>query len=326
MKVSIIGSPLLDGNKTRGVGFYTKNLIESLKNQKDIELVDIKNADLIHYPFFDPFATTLKIFNKPTIVTVHDLIPLQFKPHFPVGVKGNIKWLLQLMNLRKASAIITVSEYSKKIIHQITGISLSKIFVTYLSADNICKPIKEKMLLQAIKQKYNLPDKFVLYVGDINWNKNIPKLLETCKDLKYPLVIVGSAAVKKDVPIHPWTKDLLEVQNDNYPQKIGFIPDDELPVIYNLATIYCQPSHAEGFGLPPLQAMACGCPVVCNMTTSLPEVVDKAALDFTKDNLVKLWNNKSIRDKYIKLGLSQAKKFNWQTTAQKTMEVYAKYI
>jgi glycosyltransferase involved in cell wall biosynthesis len=326
MKVAIIGSPLQDGNKTRGVGFYTKNLIESLKNQKNIELVDTKDADIVHYPFFDPFATTLKIFSKPTIVTVHDLIPLQFKPHFPVGIKGNIKWLLQLMNLRKASAIITVSEYSKKIIHQITGISLSKIFVTYLSSDKLCKQIKEKVLLETVKQKYNLPNKFVLYVGDINWNKNIPLLLKICKDLNYPLVIVGSAAVKKDVPNHPWTKDLLTIQNDTYSQKIGFIPDDELPVIYNLATIYCQPSIAEGFGLPPLQAMACGCPVICNMVTSLPEVVNKAALNFTKDNFIKLWNNKSIRDKYIKLGLSQAKKFNWQLTAQKTMEVYAKYI
>jgi glycosyltransferase involved in cell wall biosynthesis len=326
MKIAIIGSPLQDGNKTRGVGFYTKHLIENLKDNKNIELVETDNADLIHYPFFDPFATTLKIFNKPTIVTVHDLIPLQFKPHFPVGVKGNIKWLLQLINLRKASAILTVSEYSKKIINQITGISLSKIFVTHLSADNTCKPIKEKMLLQAMKQKYNLPDKFVLYVGDINWNKNIPTLVKICKDLKYPLVIVGSSATKKDVPVHPWTKDLLEIQNDSYPQKIGFIPDDELPIIYNLATIYCQPSHAEGFGLPPLQAMACGCPVICNMVTSLPEVVGKAALGFTKENFQKLWNNKSTRDKYIKLGLSQAKKFNWQTTAQKTMEVYAKII
>jgi len=321
MKIAIIGSPLQDGNKTRGVGFYTKNLIENLSG-----LVKTEDADLIHYPFFDPFKLTLKIFNKPTIVTVHDLIPIQFKKHFPVGIKGTIIWWIQLYNLHRATAIITVSEYSKKIIHQITKIPLSKIYVTLLAANDICKPIKEKILLKAIKQKYNLPDKFVLYIGDINWNKNVPALVKMCEDLKYPLVIVGSAAIKTDTPVHPWTKDLIEIQKNNYPQKIGFVPDDELVVIFNLATFYCHPSHAEGFGLAPLQALTCGCPVICKQVTSLPEVVGSAALDFTKENFEKLWNNKTVRDKYIKLGLSQAKKFNWQLTAQKTMEIYDKYI
>lgn len=326
MKVAIIGSPLLDDNKTRGVGFYTKHLIESLKTQENIKLVDIDNADIIHYPFFDPFATTLKIFKKPTIVTVHDLIPIQFKKHFPVGIKGTINWWIQLYNLHRATAIITVSEYSKKVIHQITKIALDKIYVTYLAADNLSKPIKDEKLLKTVKEKYNLPDKFILYVGDINWNKNVPALAKICKELNYPLVIAGSSAVKTNTPIHPWTKDLIEIQNDSYPQKIGYVPDDELSIIYNLATIYCQPSHAEGFGLPPLQAMACACPVIVNMATSLPEVVEEAALDFTKSNFQNLWNNKSTRDKYVQLGLSQAKKFNWHLTAQKTMEIYAKII
>lgn len=332
MKVAIIGSPLLDNNKTRGVGFYTKHLFENLKIKKlDVDLVTsyqlpVTNYDIIHYPFFDPFKLTLKIFNKPTIVTVHDLIPIQFKKHFPVGIKGTINWWIQLFNLHRASAIITVSEYSKKIIHQITKIPSNKIYVTHLAADSLCRPIKEKILLKTIKQKYNLPDKFVLYVGDINWNKNVPTLVKMCQDLNYPLVVAGSATTKKDVPVHPWTKDLLEIQANNYPQKIGFVPNDELPILYNLATFYCQPSHAEGFGLPPLQAMACACPVIANMVTSIPEVIGNAALDFTKENFEKLWNNKTIRDKYIRLGLSQAKKFNWQKTAQKTMEVYAKII
>ena len=331
IKIGFVSSPLNNQNKVRGVGYYTKKLYENLSKIKTLEVnliknwnLKIENYDLIHYPFFDPFNLTLKIFKQPTVVTVHDLIPLQFKKHFPAGFKGNLKWLIQLYHLRRAAAIITVSQYSKKIIHQITHIPLNKIFVTYLAADSTFKPINNKSYLQAIKAKYHLPDKFVLFVGDINWNKNIPSLVKICQHLNYPLVIAGSAAVQKNVPIHPWTKDLLWLQQQKYPLKLGFVPETELPALFNLATIYCQPSYAEGFGLPPLQAMACGCPVICRMATSLPEVVGSAALPFSIDSFQKFWQEKKIREKYIKLGLDQAKNFAWEKTARATMEVYVK--
>ncbi len=336
MKIGVIGSPLQDGNKIRGVGFYTKNLFENLKNTDLITSyqLPITNYDLIHYPFFDPFSPTLKIFKTPTIVTVHDLIPLQFKKHFPVGVRGIINWYRQLFNLRRATAIITVSNYSKKIIHQITKIPLEKIHVTYLAPDKFCKPITDKKFLQKIKEKYKLPSKFVLYVGDINWNKNIPSLVKICQKLNYPLVIVGSSAVKKDVPNHPWTQDILYLQSKSKDLTLqgsntliftGFIPDEELPAIYSLATIYCQPSHAEGFGLPPLQAMACGCPVICNFQTSLKELYEKYSLPFDKESFKKLWNNSKLRSKYSQLGLNYSKNFSWSKTAQKTLQIYEKY-
>lgn len=323
MNIAIIGSPLKDDNKNRGVGFYTKHLINNIKDK--VKITDINQADLIHYPFFDPFKNTLKIYKKPTIVTVHDLIPIQFKKHFPVGIRGTINWYLQLYNLRHTSAIITVSQYSKHIIHQITKFPLDKIYVTYLGTNTTDGQINDKTILESIKSKYQLPDKFVFYLGDINWNKNVPSLIKICKDQNYPLVIAGGSAIQKNTPIHPWTKDLITVQNDTYPQKIGFVADLELSAIFNLATLYCQPSHAEGFGLPPLQAMACGCPVICNFKTSLPEVVGNAALPFETESFQKLWNSQKIRQKYVKLGLIQAKKFNWQKTAQKTIDVYAKY-
>jgi len=338
MKIGIIGSPLKDGNKTRGVGFYTKNLYENLKLKKiDIELIrnyklKIKNFNIVHYPFFDPFSPTLKIFKTPTIVTVHDLIPLQFKKHFPVGIRGTINWYRQLFNLRRATAIITVSNYSKKIIHQLTKIPLQKIHVAYLAPDKFSQPITDQKILKKIKEKYKLPEKFILYVGDINWNKNIPSLVKMCQKLNYPLVIVGSSAVKKDVPNHPWTQDLLylqsiyDLQSTTYNLILtGFVPDEELPAIYSLATIYCQPSHAEGFGLPPLQAMACACPVICNLQTSLKEIYGKYCLSFTQENLKKLWNNSKLRSKYSQLGLDYSKNFSWKKTAQKTLEIYEKY-
>lgn len=346
MKIAIDVSPIYDGNSVRGVGYYTDNLVKSLKQEIktnseyknwQIDLIknsksDISNYDLIHYPYFDPFSLTLSLQKStPVIVTVHDLIPLQFKNHFPVGIKGNLKWLIQKNKLKKVSQIITVSNYSKKIINQIIKYPLSKIFPTYLAADSSFKVIKNSKQLNLIKNKYDLPSKFILFVGDINWNKNIPKLVKACIKLKYPLVIVGSAATRKNVPDHPWTKDLLWLQSQESPYiiKTGFVPDEDLPYFYNLATIYCQPSFAEGFGLPLVQAMQSGCPVAFSQDTCLPEIMDKSGLKFNprlvKDIssvLKKLWNNPSLRKKYSQLGLSRAKLFHWSSTARQTLAVY----
>ncbi|MDD4938356.1 MAG: glycosyltransferase family 1 protein [Candidatus Shapirobacteria bacterium] len=346
-KVAINISPIFDGNSIRGVGYYTTNLIDSLqkeiKNNKDykgwsIKLIkkpsSIKSGkyDLVHYPFFDPFNLTLHLDRYiPTIVTVHDLISRQFKKHFPVGVKGTLRWFIQKNKLKKVSQIITVSNYSKKIINQITKYPLKKISTTYLAADDSFKPITDTKKLELIRQKYQLPSKFILFVGDINWNKNIPNLVKACLEIGYPLVIVGSAATKKNVPNHPWTKDILWLQSQNSPNliKTGFVPDEDLPIIYNLATVYCQPSFAEGFGLPLVQAMQSGCPVAYSNLSCLPEIMDKNGIFFDPNSqksiqsaLQKYWKDSKIRQEYSRKGLKYTKKFNWSSTARATLAVY----
>ena len=352
-KIAIDISPTIDGNSIRGVGYYTNQLVKSLQNEIatnpdyknwSIDLIsdsklDIRNFDLIHYPYFDPFKLTLPKNKKiPYIVTVHDLIPIQFKNHFPPGLKGKIKWLVQKNHLKYAQKIITVSHYSKFIINQLTKYPLSQIFVTYLGADNSFKVINEKNKLEETKKKYNLPTKYVLYVGDINWNKNIPSLVKACLKNKYPLVIVGSTAVKKDIPNHPWTKDLrwlqsksrtLEHQSTKKLILTGFVPDDELPLIYNLATVYCQPSFAEGFGLPLVQAMQSGCPVAYSQDTCLPEIMEDVGISFNPRSvsnissvLKKFWIDQKFNQKQRKLGIKRAKIFNWKFTAKQTLAVY----
>lgn len=352
IKIAIDISPTIDGNAVRGVGYYTTQLVKSLQDEvatnpkyknwtidliKNSQELKAKNYKLIHYPYFDPFKLTLpKNKNIPFVVTVHDLIPLQFKNHFPVGVKGKIKWLIQKNHLKYAQKIITVSHYSKYIINQITKYPLSQIFAIYSGADKSFKLINDQNKLKEIQKKYNLPNKFVLYVGDINWNKNIPNLVRTCLKNKYPLVIVGSAATKKDVPDHPWTQDLLwlqskvlKIQRPNALILTGFVPDEDLPVIYNLATIYCQPSYAEGFGLPLVQAMQSGCPIVFSRDTCLPEIMDNCGVSFNPRSvpdissaLRKLWLNSSLRQKYQKCGLQRSKFFKWEKTAKQTLSVY----
>jgi len=338
IKIAIDISPTVDGNSVRGVGYYTNQLVKSLQQEVktnpdykkwSIDLIsdsklDIRNYDLIHYPYFDPFKLTLpKKTKTPTVVTVHDLIPIQFKNHFPVGIKGKIKWLIQKNHLKQAKKIITVSHYSKYIINQITKYPLSQIFVTHLGADNSFKKITDETKLNNIKKKYSLPNKFILYVGDINWNKNISNLVRACLKNKYPLVIVGSAAVKKDVPNHPWTKDLRWLQTKTQKLKrsnalilTGFVPDEDLPVIFNLATVYCQPSFAEGFGLPLVQAMQSGCPVAYSQDTCLPEIMDNVGISFNprsvsdiSASLKKIWQDEKFRQKQQLFGIKRAKFF-----------------
>lgn len=346
-KIAIDISPLSDDNSTRGVGYYTQNLTDSLKQEiKDnpkykkwqIDLItkssDLKTNkyDLVHYPYFDPFQLTLPAKkNIPTIITIHDLIPRQFKSHFPVGIKGEIKWRLQKIKAKKSDFIITVSHYSKHIIKDLLNFPEDKIYVTHLAADNKFIQIDDHQYLETIRQKYQLPQQFILYVGDLNWNKNIVRLTKVCQKLNYNLVIVGSAATKTNVVNHPWTQDILWLQKNKTENIIftGYVPDEDLAAIYNLAKFYCQPSLAEGFGLPLVQAMACGCPVVYSKETSLPEVMDYSGVFFnpySQKDMMKVikqfWNSSKSREKYKEIGLERSKIFKWKHTAQQTLAVY----
>ena len=342
MHVALNISSLSSDHKYRGLGFYTKRLLSELKQNKKITLIPFtkklpKNINLVHYPAFTLFSSSIKKTKIPAIYTIHDLIPLRYPHHYPPGIRGKFKWTRQHKGLRQVQAIITDSKASKKDIIKFTGIPKSKIHVIYLAADSIFKPLKDKVWLAKIKKRYQLPSEFILYVGDMNWNKNIITLVKTCLKLKIPLVVVGKQAmtdVKK--PRHPEVQDLVQFQKlaQTRPDKIirlGYVPTRDLVGIYNLAIIYAQPSRAEGFGLPILEAMACGCPVVTSKTTSLAEIAGKAALLVNPNQpaelsqaLKRFWQSKTLRTKYVQLGLSQAKKFSWQKTAQETIKVYEK--
>lgn len=351
--IAINVSPLSDGNSVRGVGYFTKNLVSALQSEtrinpsfknfnitlseaKSSSAGKIENFDLIHYPYFDPFSLTLPPRkNIPQIVSIFDLIPIQFKEHFPVGIRGQIKWQFQKHHLKQSDYLITTSHTSKYIIHQYTNYPQDKIFVIPGAADTSFRPINNQGQLKTIQQKYHLPQKFVLYVGDVNWNKNIPNLVRACIGLGYPLVIVGSAATKR-VPVHPWTKDIhwlqskaLSLQRSNALILTGFVPDEDLPVIFNLATIYCQPSFAEGFGLPLVQAMQTGVPVAYSIESCLNEVMDyngeffnPSSVSEIKKALSKLWNNPHLRQQYRQQGLKRSKIYHWQYTAIQTLTLY----
>ena len=332
IKVGFITSPLSNANAVRGVGFYTKHLLENLKKlapSLGFEILEIENLfqisnfkfQIVHYPYFDLFRHTLPIFKKTkTIVTIHDVIPLEFPDHYPPGLKGWLNLCLQGASLQSVKGVITDSHASVQAIRKYLLVPPEKLKLIYLAADEKFKPVKAR-------NKYKLPDKFVLYVGDMNWNKNIPNLVKACEQINYPLVIVGkqAAEIKKMDLNHTELRHLQEVDWSKV-VRLGFVPDDDLVAIYNLASVYCQPSFAEGFGLPVLEAMACGTPVACSRTHSLPEIAGEAAEYFDPQDISDIVRavKKAVNNKFDVI--SQAKKFSWEKTALETLRIYEEIL
>ena len=342
MKVALDISPLKTGHQFRGIGVYTQNLKEALEESKipdfGIELVKegkiSQDCDLIHYPFFDLFFLTLPFKkSKPAIVTIHDVIPLVFPQNYPPGLKGILKFQSQKLSLKGVKAIITDSKNSQRDIFKYLNYPLEKIYVVPLAPAPHFKVIKEEALLNNIRKKYSLPNNFVLYVGDVNYNKNILGLIKAFAGLKgeTSLVLVGKAFLEKDLPETQEIEKLIKsLKLYKKILRLGFLPTQDLVAIYNLASVYCQPSFYEGFGLPVLEAMACGCPVVAAKTSSLPEICGQAAILVDPENINDMikglkkafFEKKSLKEK----GFAQAKKFSWGKTAQQTYEVYRKVV
>lgn len=348
LKIGIDTSPTKNAHSLRGIGFYTKNLIEPLiseTKEKDYVIKeigsnsDVGNYDLIHYPYFDLFSLSLPINKKTkTVVTIHDVTPLVFPENYPLGFRGKINLMIQKFSLKSVDRVITDSENSKKDIIKYLNYPENKIEVIYLAAGEEFKQLENGGWRMEIIEKYNLPKKFVLYVGDVNWNKNILGLARTCRELELDLVMVGKQLLDENFDrLHPENKDRLkfleEFKNDLKVKRLGFISSDDLVKIYNLAIVYCQPSFYEGFGLPILEAMSCGCPVVSSNTSSMPEVAGDAAIYFDptstgemKEKLLEVVNNEKLQKDLRVKGLVNSKKFSWLKTAAQTLETYMKVL
>lgn len=350
MQIAIDLSPLTQGNymqhKVRGSGFYLENL------KKSLPLYDKKNqytffsrgealpatVDMVHYPYFEPFFETLPFYSRQkTIVTVHDLIPLVFQSHFPKGIKGAIKWQMQKQKLKRTTAIITDSQNSKNDIARITGIHLSKIFVVYLSAGEEYKKITlSEQKVKKLQSKYNLPEKFALYVGDATWNKNLVRLVQAAELAGIPLVMVGKTLSEKVLDVdNKWNKDLVRVQEiinkSSLIIPLGFVPSSDLVALYNRATVFVMPSLYEGFGLPVLEAMSCGCPVITSQEGSLKEVAGDGAyfvnaydVDAIAKGIKEVFSNSNLQKKLSESGFKNVHKYTWKKTAEETIKIYEK--
>lgn len=344
MKVAFVNIPIV-GHIRRGSGVYAQNLFKSLSTNREVEVSpvnlkdNLKRFDLIHFPYFDPFFLTLPVFRDyKSVVTVHDLIPLKFPKHFPRGLKGEIKWLLQKFSLTHSSAILTDSQASMKDIVNFTGMSQEKIHVAYLGVREDFKVLKSQKVLDEVRKKYNLPEKFILNVGDVNYNKNIPGIINAFAKVRenYPdidLVLVGNGFTTDSPQLSEVLKLIAQFGLETKVKRLGYIDLSNLVAVYNLAKVYIQPSFAEGFGLPVLEAMACGCPTVVSNTSSLPELVGDGGILVNPDdinNIVsgisEVLQNKSLQQEIITKGIQRAKEFSWNKCAEQTIKIYKEVL
>jgi len=347
IKVLIDTSPLGNASAIRGIGVYTSLLTEYLSKRQDVEvfrstdpgLADEVKFDIIHYPYFDLFFSTLPLLRRTKrVVTVHDVIPLKFAGHYPAGIKGGLLYQKQKISLKNTNGVITDSLASKADIEEQLGLDPAKIHAVYLAGNpNIKRSLPRD--IAAIRKKYHLPAEYCLYVGDINYNKNLPQLIKALKYLpeKVKLVMVGKAFMPQEIPEWQWIDTQLEMSNVR--SRVMMLPEitgdatHELSAIYSGARVYVQPSLYEGFGLPVLEAMQSCVPVVCAQNSSLVEVGGQRAVFCQTDaesiaeqlNQVLGWSQ-AKRTKHTQAGLAWSKEFSWEKTAQQTVSVYKQIL
>lgn len=331
IKVKLIGKGTSAG---RGVGFYEENLAKALKKTTTIK-VSPEDADIDHFVFYDIFYKTLPSqFKRPTIVTVHDLTPLVLSDRYPKGILSTINMIRQWFALKKVDAIITDSENSKKDLINLFWVPEEKIFVTPLAvSDEYHKPVTEKDKQRIIK-KYNLPQKFVISApGGPDPNKNLPSLAEVTERLNLPLVLVGSRLLEEPPkPVPPELIDLVRLQVYPHILRLGFVDNQDLNILYRLATCHVQASLYEGFGLPLLEAMTTGCPTISSNKSSLPEIYHPDTITFNPKSLQSMERalkkllkmSPKALENYKNKNLQKSKEFTWQKTANLTANVYKK--
>lgn len=345
-KIALI-RPHISGHIARGTGIYTDQLYRQLRDYESIYVeldgngADLSGFDLVHYPYFDPFFLTMPFLKKiKTVVTVHDLIPLRFPDYFPRGIRGELKWQIQRRSLNKCDAVITDSHFSKGDIMKYAGVPEEKIRVIYLASDEEFTVIQDrKALRKNMMKKFSLPEKFLLFVGDVNYNKNVTGLLQAfarciTKRKNLHLLLVGRGFTDTSLELAHFKRQLGVLGLEKKVLMFSGLTKEELSCFYNLACGFVQPSFAEGFGLPLLEAFACGCPVASSKAGSLPEVGADACLYFdphnTEEMAVRMEEladcENSSRKIMIVRGLTRAKQFSWKKCAEETVKVYERVI
>ena len=284
--------------------------------------VKVAGIDLMHFPHYNvPIS-----YRGRYVVTVHDLIHLIFPEYLGSKVKYWYAKFLMTQAVRRADHVFTVSENSKKDIRKYFGTDPEKITVTYNGVDEDFR-VKDKAEIDYLYEKYNIPrdKKLILFVGNLKPHKNLGTLLEAVKLLDRDdvmLLLVGKAFKNLD----------LEQQEEELGIRgqvihTGLVSKEELVDLYNLADVFVFPSLYEGFGIPPLEAMACGTPVIAANNSSIPEVVgDAAILDKATDadeicnSINKLLNDNRLYEMMKKKGLERSCFFSWKKT-----NVYTKH-
>jgi glycosyltransferase involved in cell wall biosynthesis len=289
-----------------------------------------RGMEVAHVPYFAPPLHP----SIPTVVTIHDLIPL-ILPAYRGSILARLYTRLVSIAAKRAQAIITDSHSSKRDIVSLLKIPEKRVQVIPLAADERFKPGVGTAELDRVRRKYSLPEEFILYLGGFDQRKNMKTLFEAFRGIKerlghrYPLVIAGTLPAK-DTPFFPHPHRLAEEAGvSDGVRFIGWVPEEEKPALYSLSTLFVYPSLYEGFGLPPLEAMACATPVIASNAASLLEVVGDGGIlvdpqepEGWGEAMVALLTDPQRREELRARAMERAQKFSWRKTAKETLEVY----
>lgn len=287
----------------------------------------LEELKLLHSPVFVPPL----LFDGRTVMTVFDLTSELYSQ--TMKWTGRLWWkLLRRRGIEKANRIIALSQSTKKDLQKYYGITENKVKVVYPCTRRIFKPILSP---RDIAVKYGLPEKYILFVGTLERRKNIANLIrayararQTGK-LEHKLILCGKRGWLYDDIFRTIVK--LELQQQVI--LLGYVSDEDLPGLYSAADLFAYISFYEGFGLPVLEAMACGTPILCSNTSSLPEVVGEASVMVSPNNvdqiaseMVKILTNRDLANFLVEKGLERAKSFSIERFIRQTLDVYSETV
>jgi glycosyltransferase involved in cell wall biosynthesis len=266
-----------------------------------------------------------------TVTTIPDIAYEQFPEFFPpyqrIWSKTLIRW-----SARRADHIITVSEYSKGAIANTYGVSEDRITVTHEAAGEEFFPTNKDAAKEVIAQKYGIRDNFILYLGRLQGRKNLATLVEAYARARrsgvgHKLVLAG----KEDSLFAPVLRRICDLGLQTEVLLPGYVASEDVPKFYNAADVFVYPSFYEGFGLPVLEAMACGVPVITSRGSALEEIAGNAALlvdppdDVAIANAIELvLQNSELRTQLGNAGIKRSSQFSFAHTAQQTIDVYTR--
>ncbi len=283
-------------------------------------------ADLFHSPDFTlpPLAAAR------AVVTVHDLsyltVPECADPRLRTFLERSVP-----RAVRRAQRVLADSASTANDLNRLLGVPAEKISVVSAGIEARFEPVRDPTCLARVRTRYGLPEHFILGLGTLEPRKNFPALISAYGELQrrvtlpHDLVIVGGPG---------WLYEGIyaEARRQAAPERIhlpGFVADEDLPALYSLADVFAFPSLYEGFGIPPLEAMACGTPVICAGNSSLPEAVGEAALlvdatdvDALAEGLLALLTDGALRAGLVDAGLKRARRFSWSSAAAALLAAY----
>jgi glycosyltransferase involved in cell wall biosynthesis len=338
-KYFLIGSP----QKVAEIGtlppnFHTVPLLESDTSIKGYvecrTILKRLRCDLVHIPHLFWLPRNLPC---PYVMTVHDVLEHMYRAREHSGLRRSLHFHLTRRALNGAARIFAVSRFTKSEIEKLFGIPSNRIQVVYNAIDErFLRGHASEADRQALAERYLVTYPFLLYAGRISPHKNLVRIIEAFsalkaeleKEDKFPdlkLIIIGDELSK-----HPDLRRTVirgGVQNDV--RFMGFVPIEVLRIFYDAAKVFVFPSLYEGFGLPPLEAMAHGTPVLASNTSSLPEVVGNAAVLVNPENVFEIMRglhrvlvDQPLRDKMKQRGYEQAQKFSWEASARQILDTY----